>query len=77
MEKYSKKRLMQTSEPYGSATYALDVAAGLQRTRFCEFTCVTADNRVISIWEYNDVEPDKPVFNGQQRILVPTFEEVV
>ncbi|AZF89669.1 hypothetical protein QE332_gp058 [Pseudomonas phage vB_PaeM_LCK69] len=73
MEKYSKKRLMQTSEPYGSATYALDVAAGLQRTRFCEFACVTEDNRVISVWEYNDIEPDKPVFPGQQRVLVPNY----
>ncbi|ADF58153.1 hypothetical protein QE342_gp093 [Pseudomonas phage vB_PaeS_B8] len=77
MKEYFKKRLMQTSEPFDSATQAMDVAIAWGGAKYCEFTCVTADNRVISIWEYNDVEPDKPVFNGQQRILVPTFEEVV
>ncbi|QBJ04690.1 hypothetical protein JHP_0059 [Pseudomonas phage JHP] len=73
MEKYSKKRLMQTSAPYNSKVSALDAAAGLQRTRFCEFACVTEDNRVISVWEYSDVEPDKPVHPGQQRVLVPNY----
>ncbi|WJJ54534.1 hypothetical protein PT07_00143 [Pseudomonas phage PT07] len=77
MKHHFKKRLMQTSEPYDSATLAMDIAIAWRGAKYCEFTCVTEDNRVISVWEYNDIEPDKPVFNGQQRVLVPNFEEGV
>lgn len=73
IEKYSKKRLMQTSPVYPSTVEALDAAQANLCMDGCDYSCVTEDNRVISFWEYNDITPDKPVQPGQRRVRIPNY----
>ncbi|QTH80331.1 hypothetical protein PA10_00131 [Pseudomonas phage pPa_SNUABM_DT01] len=41
---------------------------------FCDYSYVDSRNRVVAIFEYNDVTPDKPVGKGQERVLIPHYE---
>ncbi len=67
----SQKRLVQTSTPYPSIEDALAAAEANRTLPGCDYTYVTEDNRVVGIYEYNDVTPDQPVKPGQRRVLVP------
>ncbi|MNP89019.1 hypothetical protein D3C85_14150 [compost metagenome] len=71
IEKYSVKRLLQTSPPYPSTIEALDACNANRQLPDCDYAYVTEDNRVIGIYEYNDVTPDQPVKSGQRRVLIP------
>lgn len=71
VEKYSEKRLVQTSTPYPSTVEALDACNANRQDDYCDYAYVTEDNRVVGIYVYNDVTPDKPVKPGQRRVRVP------
>lgn len=75
VEHWSEKRLVQTSSPHPSTLEALDAAAGLKCMKDCEYAYVTEDNRVVSIWSYNDTTPDRPVGRGQKRVLIPAYSK--
>ncbi|MNC41576.1 hypothetical protein D3C76_1302450 [compost metagenome] len=68
---HSAKRLVQTSPPYPSAVEALEACHANQQDDFCDYAYVTQDNRVVGIYDYYDVTPDKPVKPGQRRVTIP------
>jgi len=74
VEKRSKKRLVHTSQPFSSTIGALDIAEALRQFPGCEYAYVTDDNRVVGIYECDDLEPDQQVMPWQQRILVPNYQ---
>lgn len=71
IENWSEKRLVQTSPPYPSQFEALDACAANRGLENCEYAYITDDNRVVGIYTYYDVTPDKPVMKGQRRVRVP------
>lgn len=75
VEKYSKKRLVQTSPPYPSTIEALDACAANQSLPECDYAYVTEDNRVVGIYDYYDVTPSQPVKLGQKRVLIPNYPQ--
>lgn len=76
IENWSDKRLVQTSPPYPSAFEALDACAGNRTLENCEYAYVTEDHRVVGIYSYYDVTPDKPVMKGQKRVIIPMEQKV-
>lgn len=75
VENWSEKRLVQTSPPHNNTLEALDSAQALKCMNDCEYVYVTEDNRVVSIWTYNDATPNKPVARGQKRVLIPAYSK--
>lgn len=69
------KRLIQKTTPYPSLEEALDAAWAQRQADYCEYAYVTEELRVVGIYVYNDVTPDKPVGRGQERVLCPTLED--
>lgn len=74
LARFSRKRLVQTSPPYPCVLEALDAAEANNHMDFCDYSYVDSRNRVVAIFEYNDVTPDKPVGKGQERVLIPHYE---
>ncbi|MNZ13956.1 hypothetical protein D3C78_308690 [compost metagenome] len=74
LAKYSRKRLVQTSEPYPCTLEALDAAEANNHMDFCDYSYVDSRNRVVGIFQYYDVTPDQPVGKGQERVLIPNYE---
>lgn len=68
---HSAKRLVQTSPPYPSAVEALEACHANRHLDFCDYAYITEDHRVVGIYEYYDVTPDKPVKPGQRRVTIP------
>lgn len=75
LELLAEKRLVQTSQRYPSVEEALDACAANRTLPGCDYAYVTEDNRVVGIYSYYDVTPEKPVGPGQRRVLIPKASE--
>lgn len=73
VEQVSLKRLLQTSDPYPSTEEALDAASANVQMDGCDYSFVDSKNRVVAVFEYHDVHPDRPVASFQDRVLIPNY----